>query len=789
MRNLNKLFRRISIRTKLVVGFCFFGVIPLIVVGGYGALHSYHLLNEAVRERLRGGVVMKAEEIQRVLERARADVAFLAELPTLRHLIDLPPEARGQREDLTARLGEEFLSFSRTRPVYYQVRWIDERGWEALRADFDGRRHYLVPPDALQDKSDRYYFVEALATPPGAVYVSPMDLNVERGAVEVPYKPVVRFAVALSNRRGEPRGVVILNLYASRILGQVLALGKELGSAALATSAGDYLSRTEWVDGGSEPTFASRLASAAERSGGGGNRDSPPRGPRLAAEFGADAAAAILSGRAGTVVEPGLWGRIVAFAPIAAGPGESWVLLHTYAKTEVLAAIRSLQVLVLGLGGGVLVLALALGVVAARQFTRPIRELGRGVEAVARGDYECRVQVETNDELEDLAGHFATMARRLEQRERDLHTMRERAERRAQQAQALSRIGTQILALHSLPRILDLVVDRAREVLRSDVAVLCLGGRGEELRVGAVSGAGHVLRRRPGDAITLPSPEEVGCPGRRCPALDSAALPTHVSAPLRSGEREVGSLCAAFVDARVVDAEEREFLRGLANQATIAIETARLHDGARELTRLEERERIAADLHDGIIQSIYAAGLGLEECVRLADDAPDQIKPRLDALIDTLNLVIRDVRNYVVGLAPERLQGRDLGQALAELARGLSLNGLLDLDLALDPELRGSVVPEQATELFQICREALTNVVRHARASRVRLSVRRAGAEIVTVVEDDGVGFELPRRGDAGHGLRNMRDRARRMQGDLTVETAPGRGTRIVVTIPAGVPA
>lgn len=789
MRNINKLFRRVSIRTKLVVGFCFFGVVPLVFVGGYGALQSYDLLNEAVRERLRGGVVMKAEEIRRVLDRAHADVGFLSRSPTLRALIELPPDDRPERERLTAGLSEEFLSFSQSRPVYYQARWIDEHGREVVRADFDGNRHYLVPPDALQDKSDRYYFVEAMTTPPGAVYVSPMDLNIERGAVEVPYKPVMRFAVALRNRRGEPRGVVILNLYASRILGQVLALGKDLGSAALATFAGEYLSRTEWVNGGSEPTFASWLASAAERAGVGANRDRPPRGQRVAAEFGADAVRAILSGRAGTVVEPGLWGRIVAFAPIAARPGESWVLLHTYAKTEVLASIRSLQGLVLGLGGGVLVLALALGVVAARQFTRPIRELGRGAEAVARGDYECRVQVETNDELEDLAGHFATMAKRLEQRERDLHTMRERAERQAQQAQALSRIGTQILALHSLPRILDFVADRAREVLRADVAVLCLGERGEDLRVGAVSGAAHVLQRRPGDSITLTRSGEARCPGLHCPALDSAALPTHVSAPLRSGDREVGSLCVGFLDVRIVDAEEREFLRGLANQATIAIETARLHDEARELTRLEERERIAADLHDGIIQSIYAAGLGLEECVRLADDATDQIKPRLDALIDALNLVIRDVRNYVVGLAPERLQGRDLGQALAELVRGLSLNGLLDLDLALDPDLRDSVVPEQATELFQVCREALTNVVRHARASRVRLSVGRSGAEIVTVVEDDGVGFEFPRRGNAGHGLRNIRERARRMHGDLAVETAPGRGTRIVVTIPAGVPA
>ncbi len=789
MLNINKLFRRLSIRTKLVVGFCLFGVVPLVLVGGYGALYSYSLLNEAVGERLRAGVVMKAEEIQHLLERARADVGLLGRLPTLRDLVELPPEARSEREGLTARLGEEFLSFSESRPVYYQVRWIDEHGREIVRADFDGTRHYLVPADRLQDKRDRYYFLEAMATPPGGVYVSPMDLNIERGEVEVPHRPVIRFAIALRNALGEPHGVVILNLYATRILDQVLALGQDLGGAALATSAGEYLSRTEWAQGGGWPTLPEWPASFAERSRGGG---AAPRRERVAAEFVTDAVAAILSGRAGTVVEPGLRGRIVAFAPIAVHTGastESWVLLHTYAKTQVLSSIRSLQALVLGLGSGVLVVALALGMLAARHFTRPIRELGRGAEAVARGDYECQVSVETNDELEDLAQHFMTMARRLDERERDIQAMRDRAEGKAHELEVLLRIGTEILALLSLPEVLSLVVGKAGERLAADVAILCLATPGEGLRLAAASGAVEKLGLRPGDRLPGCDGEKGACLETLCPAVAGARFATQVAVPLRSATRVVGSLCVVFAVPRTVDADEYRFLAALASLATIAIEKARLHGEVRELTRLEERERIAADLHDGIIQSLYAAGLSVEECVRLVDHAPDEVRPRLEALIDALNVVIRDVRNYVVGLAPERLQDRDLGQALAELARGLSLNGLLDLDLALDPGLGDAVGPEQATALFQICREALTNVVRHARASRVRMSVRCVGDEILTVVEDDGVGFELPRRGEAGHGLRNMRERAWRMHGELAVETEPGRGTRIVVTVPSGVPA
>lgn len=762
MPNVNKLFPRLSIRAKLVVAFCLFGSVPLAVVSGYGALHAYVLMNDAVRDRLKAGVVMKAEEIQRFLQSVREDVRFLSRLPTVRALAEAPVDASAERRRRAALVAEAFLSFSRSRPAYYQIRYIDERGREVVRAEFDGQRHFLVGPEGLQDKRDRYYFVDAMATPPDIVYVSPMDLNIERGEIELPHKPVIRYAVALRSGGGEPRGIVIVNLYASRILGQVLALGQELGSVALATAAGDYLTPAPSEGGGAR-------ASAS-----------------VLTDFSRELAATVLSGRAGTIVEPGLRGRIVAFAPIFARQdrAEFWVLSHAYRKTEVLSSIWSFQLLVLVLGSVVLGAALVLGVIAARHFTRPITALIDGAEAVARGDFDHRVQVETNDELEDLGGHFTRMAERLDQRERELREARERAERKAREAQALYRIGTEILALLSLPEILRLVADKARELLRADVAILCLGAAGDGLRVGAVSGATDALRLGPGDRLPASACAKVSCPEAACPATAFPSFPTHVAVALRSGEREVGNLCVAFAEPRPMSVDEQEFLSGLANLATIAIETARLHREVETLARLEERERIARDLHDGIIQSIYAAGLGLEECVRLAGEAPEEAKARLAELIDALNVVIRDVRNYVVGLGPEHLRESDLSRSLAELAHGLALNGLLDLDLSLDPRIEGALPPERAGELYHICREALTNAVKHAHASRVTLDARRENGMVRVTVQDDGVGFDAGHLRGAGQGLRNMRERARRLHGDLAIESAPGRGTRITVAVP-----
>lgn len=341
----------------------------------------------------------------------------------------------------------------------------------------------------------------------------------------------------------------------------------------------------------------------------------PGQGPRqedpLLKEFSSGLAATILSGKAGTAVEPGLWGRIVAFAPIFPRQdrqGEFWVLAHAYRKSEVLSSVRSLQLLVLVLGGGILVIALVLGITAARHFTRPITELIRGAEAVAQGEFDRPIRVETNDELEDLTHHFNRMATHLKEHERQLMDAQERALRKAREAEALYRIGTEILGLLSLPPILQMVVDKARELLKADLAILCLQTPGNGLRVGAVSGATEALQLAPGDPVPAAAREKLVCPDARCSAVEGAHFPTQIAVAMRSGERVVGNLCVGFREARLISREELEFLEGLATQAAIAIENARLHREVRDLARLEERERIAEDLHDGIIQSIYATG-------------------------------------------------------------------------------------------------------------------------------------------------------------------------------------
>ncbi len=794
LRGLYGLWPPRSIRSKLIIAFCLFGVVPVAVVGGYGAVHSFRLLNEATQDRLRTAVASKAEEVTRFLKQAEGEVVFLSRLPTLQTFIDLPSETIQEASLLVASLGQEFLSFSQSHNSFFQIRYINELGREIVRAEFDGLHHSLAPPGRLQNKRDRYYFREAMAAPPWTIYISPMDLNIERGAVEVPHRPVVRYAVPLRNAQERPRGIVIVNLYVSRILEQILALREQKGEVSLARSDGVYLSRSTWIRpsqnlaGPGGPPFPTWLASYSQRVQPSQKLGGAAPAEFLSKDFPTTVATTILSGQTGIVAEPGLGGKIVAFAPIFPSPdrqGEFWVVLHSYSKAEILSSIRSLEGVVLTLGGVVLLMAVGMGVAAARHFTRPITELMRGAKAIAQEDFDRPIQVETNDELEDLGHQFNQMAIDLKQHSVKLREAREHAERKTQETQALLQIETEIMGLLSLPQILQLVVDKARELMKADVVILCLdepeaGG----LRVGATSGAPEVLSLKPGTVLDTATCLKVIACEAICPVAHEVSLPTHVAVPMRSGNRVIGDLCVGYRTVRAMSQDEAELLSGLANLATIATESARLHWEVREVATLAERERIAGDLHDGIIQSIYATGLSLEECVRLAEEDPRQIKSIVETSIRNLNMVIRDVRNYIIGLQPEGLQASGLTRSLADLAHGLSLNRLIEVKLDVEPDIDAALTPEQTGHLFQICREALTNVVKHAGASKVLLTLARSDRQLRLRVEDDGLGFDPTRRSVSGRGLRTMEERAKRLGGFLQLEGIEGRGTRVTIEFP-----
>jgi signal transduction histidine kinase len=242
--------------------------------------------------------------------------------------------------------------------------------------------------------------------------------------------------------------------------------------------------------------------------------------------------------------------------------------------------------------------------------------------------------------------------------------------------------------------------------------------------------------------------------------------------------------------AEAFDEEDQRALEVLAAQAGVAIDNARLYEeterAARELRRLEvfdERERIAKELHDGVIQSLFAVGMGLQSTVALAKD--DQIAARLEGAVEEIDHAIRDLRNYIFGLRPGILADRQLDQALRDLGEEFAVKTNVVTVVTVDESVASELAP-RAIDIVQITREALSNVGKHAGATTCRVALRRhpdGGAELL--VDDDGVGFD-PRDAQEGMGLRNLSERVESLGGKLTIESTAGRGmgTTILATIP-----
>jgi signal transduction histidine kinase len=198
-----------------------------------------------------------------------------------------------------------------------------------------------------------------------------------------------------------------------------------------------------------------------------------------------------------------------------------------------------------------------------------------------------------------------------------------------------------------------------------------------------------------------------------------------------------------------------------------------------------DRERIGRELHDGIVQNIYAAGLGLQEAHHLAAEDPAGAQKRIRAVMDALDNTIHDIRRYIFDLRLAE-QNRELETVLETLVRELRVETLLDVRLEVKGKRCCWLDPEQVAHVTQIAREALSNVVQHADATRVTVTLSYLGYATQLAVVDNGKGTALnsTNSNHVGQGIANMRNRALILGGDLTLDNEPGQGLRLELTIP-----
>jgi signal transduction histidine kinase len=256
--------------------------------------------------------------------------------------------------------------------------------------------------------------------------------------------------------------------------------------------------------------------------------------------------------------------------------------------------------------------------------------------------------------------------------------------------------------------------------------------------------------------------------------------------PLTGRRGVLGVLTIASSSSDPLDETDMQFLSTISSWVGTVIENVRLNLQQRRLAVLEERERIGMDLHDGIIQSIYAVGLTLEHARLLMREAPDQAHLRIENAISDLNSTIRDIRAYILDLRPRQLHDEDLMQGLARLVKEFHTNTLVDIHLNGPMEGQIKLPESSAIALFHICQEGLANVAKHARAKHVEVVLWATQDRVLLEISDDGKGFDQSRvRLSLGHGLSNMQTRAHNVGGDVEISSEPASGTTILAWVPA----
>ena len=249
--------------------------------------------------------------------------------------------------------------------------------------------------------------------------------------------------------------------------------------------------------------------------------------------------------------------------------------------------------------------------------------------------------------------------------------------------------------------------------------------------------------------------------------------------PFDATRTEVGAL-SKLAESSAAQHEELTHERDVRRRAE---EDAQLKQ--RLLTRaLEEKIRLGRDLHDGIIQSLYAVGLTLESVRGLLRDDPAEADRRLDQCRATLNASIRDARAYITGLAPENLRRTGFARSLEALFAELRSGRDAQFEIKIDDEAAALLTPEQTIEALQIAREAASNALRHGGATLVTVRVHQGEQEVCLLVQDNGCGFDAANQHDGGHGLDNMQARANNIGATLRLTSQPGAGSRVVVNVP-----
>ena len=249
--------------------------------------------------------------------------------------------------------------------------------------------------------------------------------------------------------------------------------------------------------------------------------------------------------------------------------------------------------------------------------------------------------------------------------------------------------------------------------------------------------------------------------------------------PVAVKDRVIGSVGIAHVEKDYFTAHHADLALIVANQAAISLINAELYEHAQALAALQERQRLAQNLHDAVNQSLFSAGLIADVLPRLWERDQEEARKSLDDLRRLTRAAQAEMRALLAELRPSALTDTDLGDLLHLLGNAFSGRNNIPIEITVARDI--TLPAEIQVTFYRICQEALSNITKHAKASQVEIKLMHEGGAVELYIRDDGLGFD-PAQSMAGHyGLGMMRERAEAARVRLTITSQPGQGTELVM--------
>jgi nitrate/nitrite-specific signal transduction histidine kinase len=466
-----------------------------------------------------------------------------------------------------------------------------------------------------------------------------------------------------------------------------------------------------------------------------------------------------------------------------------------------------------GVFGGMILLAIAVIFLLSGAITRPIVALTKGAEVIAKGELDYHIKAETGDEIQQLAEQFNDMAKALKESytglEQKVADRTKQERQRAEQLRTINEVSRKISSIVNLDELLPYVGNLLRETFhyynvniyllepssgKLMLKALCLSGQkgvipvGVPLEVDEESIVGWVAQA--GEPILANDVSE-DPRYRAVEALEDTK--SELAVPVRMGKKVIGVLDIESTDVDAFGEADLYTTQTLADQLAVAIDNARLYEETRQIAVMEERNRMAREIHDTLAQGFSGIILQLEAAEQAMGSDEPGLQRHLNQARNLARKSLAEARRSVWNLRPQALEQKPLTEAIKQEADRFSQTTGVSVKINILGNKR-NLPPEIEAGILRIFQESVTNVRKHAKATEVEVNLTFSDSTAELTVRDNGVGFKQRVAGDGKggkkksdtFGLISMRERARGFGGTFEVQSRAGKGTLVKIIIPTG---